>query len=79
MLPLLATGTFGQVFTLRHGMTRVTSGTIPAANAFFCHEDGSLSISFPEGVETHAFVTGDCFGFSRAVAVTITSGAWSFM
>ena len=78
-LPLLATGTFGQVFTLRHGRTQVASGTHSGVNALYCHEDGSLSISFPEGDETHTFVAGDCFGFGRAVAVTITSGTWSFM
>lgn len=78
-LPLLGTGTYGQVFTLSRGRTKVTSGTHASVNVIYCHEDGSISIQFPGGVETHTFTSGDCFGFGQPLSVTINSGSWSFM
>lgn len=69
----------GQVFTLSRGRTMLKTGTHAAVNVIYCHEDGSLSIQFPGGVETHTFTSGDCFGFDRPVEVVVSSGTFSFM
>ena len=69
----------GQVFALSRGRTMLKSGTHANVNVIYCHEDGSISIQFPGGVETHTFTNGDCFGFVHPLSVTINTGSWSFM
>ena len=79
-LPLLAPGTFGQIFTIRPTRAQLTTGTVTGVSAVWCHVGGTIVITQPgEGAETLAFTDGDQFGFEQLSQVAITSGTWSFM
>ena len=79
-LPLLAPGTFGQIFTIRPTRAQLTTGTVTGVSAVWCHSAGTVVVTQPGApAETLAFTDGDQFGFEQLSQVAITDGIWSFM